>query len=223
ITLELCDELSGLEPFGTSNPVPLLYMRDAVVKNVISLGQNKHTKLVVEKDGKQFDALLFGYPGDSFAVPQSGCIDILFNLDINEFRGERTPQLIIRGVRLCKRDAEKCVYYTEIMHSILEGRNTGFVPEISLCRTVYKYLRANSEYLLEGVNLYILSDKISRATEHNISCPVLGVILEVFRELGLVILSKTDDLIMKITVVKECGKVDIESSKVLMRARNIQQ
>lgn len=223
ITLELCDELSSLEPYGTLNPVPMLYMRDVTVRDVISLGQNKHTKLILQKDGRQFEALLFGYPGDSFSVPQSGDIDILFNLDVNEFRGERTAQLIIRDIRLCKKDAEKCAYYTEIMYSILEGKNTGFVPGIDVCRTVYKYLKANSEYLSEGVNLYILADKINRSTGLNISCPVLGVILEIFRELGLVVLLKNDDLIMKIKVVKDCGKVDIESSGVLIRARNIQQ
>ncbi len=223
ITLEICEEINMLEPFGTSNPLPLLYVRDAKVLDVIPLGQNKHTKLIIEKDGVTVEALMFGYPGESFTVPRSGYIDIACNIDINEFRGERTPQLIVREVRLCKNDAEKCAYYTEIMHTILEGRNTGFVPEIGVCRTVYKYLRSNREKLSSSVNLFILADEISRETGIRLACPVLGVILEIFYEMGLVHLTKTDELVMKIDMIDNCGKIDIESSKVLMRARNLQQ
>lgn len=220
ITLERCEELFKLEPFGTANPIPTLYMRDLKVAGVIALGQNKHTKLILEKDGKTFEGLLFGYPGESFTVPPSGLIDVLFNLDINEFRGERTPQLIIRDIRLCRSDAEKCAYYTEIMHGIMEGKNERFVPGIDMCRTVYRYLRSNGEKLSGFVNLFILANEISKDTGINVSCPVLGVILEVFSEMGLSVLYKTDDLIMRIEMVKNCGKIDIESSKVLMRARN---
>ena len=221
INLEVCTELLGMEPFGTSNPTPSLYMRDVKVKDVIALGQNKHTKLILEKDGCVFEGLLFGYPGESFTVPSSELIDVLFNLDINEFRGERTPQLIIKDIRLCRSDAEKCVYYTEIMHNILEGKSISLVPDIDTCRSVYKYLRSNEERLSGNVHLFILADEISRAMGIKLSCPVLGVILEAFFETGLTVLKKTDEMIMKIQVVKNCGKVDIESSEVQRRARNL--
>lgn len=221
LNLEICEELSQLEPYGTTNPTPLLYMRDVKVREVITLGQNKHTKLILEKDGVQVEGLLFGFPGESFTVPASGMIDVLFNLDINEFRGERTPQLIIRDIRLCRHDAEKCACYTEMLHTILDGNNERFVPGIDVCREVYKYLRANEEKLSSFVNLYILADEMARDTGINMTCPVLGFILEIFREMGLAHLYKSDDLIMRIEIVKNCGKIDIESSKVLMRARNI--
>lgn len=223
ISLGVCEEIDMLQPFGTSNPIPSLYIRNAKVLSVIPLGKNKHTKLILEKDGREVEALYFGFPGEDFTVPASGCIDILCNTDINEFRGERTPQLIIRDIRLCRKDAEKCAYYTEIMHSILDGNNARFAPDIDLCRSVYKYLRANERKLSAAVNLFILADEISVNTGIEISCPVLGVIIEIFAEMGLVYLTRSDDLIMKIDMVKNCGKIDIESSKVLMRARALCQ
>lgn len=223
ISLEVCEGLMMLEPFGATNPVPLLYMRDARILDVITLGQNKHTKLILEKDGVQVEGLLFGFPGENFIVPSSGLVDVLFNLDINDFRGERTPQLIIRDIRLCRSDAEKCAYSIEIMHNILEGNNSRLVPGIDVCREVYKYLRAKDEMLSSYVNLFILAEQMTRDTGINISCSSLGVVLEIFYEMGLARLCKIDDLIMKIDMVKNCGKIDIESSKVLMRARNIRQ
>ncbi len=221
LSLEVCEELLNLEPFGTTNPIPSLYIRDAKVREVITLGQNKHTKLILEKDNVQVEGLLFGFPGENFTVPASGMVDVLFNLDINEFRGERTPQLIIRDLRLCRRDAEKCACYTDVMHTILEGNNARFVPEVDVCREVYKYLRAGEEKLSSYVNLFILADEMTRDTGTKITCPVLGFILEIFEEMGLAHLYKSDDLIMRIEMVRNCGKIDIESSKVLMRARNI--
>jgi len=223
ISLELCSELSELEPFGTANPAPMLYMRDVSVREVISLGGNKHTKLILEKNGKMFDGLFFGFPGDSFTVPSSGIIDILFNLDINEFRGERTPQLIIKDIRFCKQDAQKCAYSTEIMYSILEGKRAAFAPGIELCRSVYRYLRSNGEKLSGFINLFVLADEIGRSVGGKLPCPVLGVILEIFSEMGLAVLYKTDDMIMRIELPEVVGKVDLESSRVLMRARNILQ
>lgn len=221
ISLEICEEICRLEPFGASNPTPVLYMRDVCIKGVIALGQNKHTKLILEKDGNEFEGLIFGFPGGSFTVPASGLADILFNLDINDFRGERTPQLIIKDVRLCRKDAEKSAAYAGVMYNILDGRNVGFVPDIDVCRTVYKYLRSNPERISGAVNLYLFADVISAETGLSLSCPVLGVILEIFAEMKLVHLIKTSDLIMRIEMIAPCGKVDIESSLVLRRARNI--
>ena len=72
VSLAVCEELLTLEPFGTQNPVPVLYMRDVAVKDVIALGQNKHTKLILEKDGRVFESgnhdELLGQKGEYFKL-----------------------------------------------------------------------------------------------------------------------------------------------------------
>lgn len=222
ISLELCAELSVLEPCGTDNTAPLLYMRDVEILDVISLGQNKHTKLVLKKDDCVFDGLLFGFCPDDFTVPESSFIDILFNLDVNEFRGVKSPQVIIRDIRMCELDAKCCAYQTQFYYDMLSGIHPEYAPEIELCRKVYVYLRSNKDKLLANVNIYFLAQQISKSIKMNLSFPVLAIILDVFCELGLCVLYKTDESIMRIEMRKADGKVDLESSETLNKVRNIQ-
>jgi single-stranded-DNA-specific exonuclease len=51
LTLALAQEIDKLEPFGTSNPVPNFVLRDTTLLRVIPMGNGKHTKLILEKDG----------------------------------------------------------------------------------------------------------------------------------------------------------------------------
>ncbi len=220
ISLEVCEELKSLEPFGTDNPSPTLYMRDVEIADVISLGQNKHTKLVLKKDEAIFDGLLFGFCPDNFCVPKTKRIDILFNLDINEFRGVRAPQVIIRDVRMCKEDAKYCAHQINLFYEILDGKYPQYAPSIDLCRTVYKYLKNNVDRLSGNVNAYFLAEQLADSSNINMTFPILGVILEVFSEMGLCELTKADETVMHIKLCKNTGKVDLESSEILRKVRN---
>ncbi len=99
LTLETAEALSYLEPYGIANPTPLFLLRDAVIRSLLPLGE-KHTRLLLEKDGRSLTALCFGktrgdieyYPGDR--------IDLLFQLGVNEFRGQRSVQMVVKGIRL---------------------------------------------------------------------------------------------------------------------------
>lgn len=220
ISLEVCEELRTLEPCGTDNPSPMLYMRDVEVTEVISLGQNKHTKLVLKKDGAVFDGLLFGFCPDNFIVPKTKLIDILFSLDINEFRGVRTPQVIIRDIRMCKTDAKYCAHEVSLFYEILDGKHPNYAPPLELCRMVYKFLKTNCELLSGNVNAYFLAQKISAVHNINLTFPIFGVILEIFSEMGLCEITGIDETIMHIRLCENTGKVDLESSKVLEKVRN---
>ena len=104
---------------------------------------------------------------------------------------------------------------------ILQGRHPESVPSIDVCRAVYKLLRARDEESSGLVNLFVFAEEVSESIGIRLPASVLGVILEIFAELGLVRLKKTDELIMRIELVKDCGKVDIGGSEVLKKARNI--
>lgn len=220
ISLEVCEEIRSLEPCGTDNPLPLLYMRDVEVAQVISLGQNKHTKLVLKKDDAVFDGLLFGFCPDNFIIPKTKLIDILFSLDINEFRGVRTPQVIIRDIRMSKTDAKYCAHEVNLFYEMLEGKHPSYAPSLDICRTVYRFLKTNGELLAGNVNAYFLAQRISSVHNINLTFPILGVILEVFSEMGLCELVKSDETVMHIKLLENTGKVDIEASHVLARVRN---
>ncbi len=221
ITLELCEEIESLEPYGKGNPVPLLYMRDVRVMDVISLGQNKHTKVILNKDGVNFEGLYFGFCPDNFIVPKSGLIDIAFNLEINEFRGIRSPQLLIKDIRLCRDDARRNAFQEEFYIKLLGGEHPELAPSIGLCRAVYTFLNNNEELLCDYINGYALVNLISSKIKYELEFPIFAIIIDIFAEMGLCELIKNGNSVMKIKLNKMSGKVDLERSETLKKVRGL--
>ena len=98
--LNLVDDLHKLEPFGMSNPSPRFIMRDLLLTNVYKMGKNKqHLKIIVE-DKKAYECVGFNmsYLADNFEIGDK--IDILFQVDENNFNNERKVQFLLKDIRL---------------------------------------------------------------------------------------------------------------------------
>ncbi len=99
-TLELVDNLHKLEPFGLSNPSPRFIMRDLLLTNIYKMGKNKqHLKLICENE-KSYECVGFNmaYLADNFQ--EGDKIDILFQVDENNFNNERKVQFLLKDIRL---------------------------------------------------------------------------------------------------------------------------
>ena len=99
-TLKQAEELSLLEPFGASNPVPVFLMRGLSVVSAVPIGDGKHTKLTLERDGIKFSAVRFGATVDETGFVAGDTADVVFNLSVNEFMGNRSVQLLVRDCRM---------------------------------------------------------------------------------------------------------------------------
>ncbi len=107
ITLRQAEELELLEPFGVSNPVPLFMMGGLKVVDISPIGAGRHTKLILERNGERFPAVYFGISPDELGYVPGDVSDIVFNLNINEFQGSRSVQLVIRDIRLSDESVSK--------------------------------------------------------------------------------------------------------------------
>ena len=99
-TLDLVEDLHKLEPFGLSNPSPRFIMRDLLLTNIFKMGKNKqHLKLIVENE-KSYECVGFNmaYLADDFQVGDK--IDVLFQVDENNFNNERKVQFLLKDIRL---------------------------------------------------------------------------------------------------------------------------
>jgi len=63
----------------------------------------KHLKLVVEKQGQVFDAIAFNIDVKQWPNHQAKKVQLAYRLDINEFRGKQSVQLMIENLALCTR------------------------------------------------------------------------------------------------------------------------
>lgn len=120
ITLDLAEEIAYLEPYGKANSKPNFAEKSISVQRATVLGKNRNVlklKLYSRKSNKFVEAIYFGdiekfndlivekygsdilervYNGDNNSV----LLDLVFNIGINEYMGNRSIQLIVTNYRL---------------------------------------------------------------------------------------------------------------------------
>lgn len=119
--MELAAELYKLEPYGVSNPVPLFLMYSMRVAHVASVGGGKHTKLTLARDTLIITAMYFRHSPESLDIFEGDIVDVMFNLDINEYQNVKNLQFILKDIRLCERQSS----YEEKEINLYNAVNSG--------------------------------------------------------------------------------------------------
>lgn len=105
INWELCDQLARFEPHGVGNRKPLFIFRNAVITAMRAVGEKEgHLKIKVKApcaDGsvKFFDCIGFGLASRMEYFGAGNSIDIVFELEANEWNGTRELQIKIKDIR----------------------------------------------------------------------------------------------------------------------------
>lgn len=91
--LEFAQKLRDAGPWGQNFPEPIFDDEFSIVQQRI-VGE-KHLKLVVEKEDKIFDAIAFNVDLKAWPDHHSDKVHLAYKLDINEFRGKKSVQLMV--------------------------------------------------------------------------------------------------------------------------------
>ncbi len=149
LTLRAAQELTLLEPCGSGNPLPLFCWEGAFVDSVLPLGE-KHSKLVCSGSGVSHSVLLFGTPRDRLDLFPGDRIDLLFELSVNEFRGNTSLQLICRGHRPAAGELRVTAAERDRAERLLAGDLSSLtaddLPTREECGRVYRILRSALGY-----------------------------------------------------------------------------
>jgi len=98
ISWDLVDLLEKFRPYGQKNPEPLFMSTGLSVTSLRQVGNDgKHLKLEVSKGNKKKGAIAFGMGKMSLELGDK--IDIVYNLSINQWNGNREIQLIIKDIK----------------------------------------------------------------------------------------------------------------------------
>ncbi|MFA4845120.1 MAG: single-stranded-DNA-specific exonuclease RecJ [Patescibacteria group bacterium] len=97
ITWELFESVQKLHPFGTGNPKPSFVSRDVKVIAFSAVGKdNTHLKLRVQSpNGKIVNAIGFRFGEWTQKLTLSCHVDLVYEVDVNEWNGSRELQLKI--------------------------------------------------------------------------------------------------------------------------------
>lgn len=93
MTLAFAQVLREAGPWGQNFPEPVFDDVFTLVQQRI-VGE-KHLKLVVEKDQQVFDAIAFNVDINRWPDNQAKQVKLAYRLDINEFRGKQSVQLMV--------------------------------------------------------------------------------------------------------------------------------
>ena len=223
VTMELAQSLALLEPYGVGNALPSFIMTDVTVSRIMQIGAGKHTKLLLQKDGASLYALYFGVSPSALGFEVGDTIDILFNIDINDFRNVKSVQLIIEDARVANTFTlyidEQIKRYEEIRSGERFEESEDIVPTREDFVKVYTVLRRefrNGNTVYDEISLF----KVLNSTEKtNINYVKLRYILRILNEMKICNVESLDENIFRFDVPFNSSKTNIEKSSILKKLK----
>ena len=218
LSLEEIEGLRALSPWGMGNTPPTLCIRDARVDSLTPIGNDRHLKMTVSRDGQKLDCVFFGLSVRELGIRAGTRVDLAFEPGINEFRGSRTVQLLLRCVRPSRQPEEPTL---PLARRFFAGER--MLPvELALIRPdrndfarIWRYISSRSRRFAEE------GDTLFPEIALRAQVPAFGrilVCLRVFDELGLIRLQEQADT-LDIRIPRFAGKADLNASKILQRLR----
>ena len=222
LTVKGIDSLSALEPCGNGCPKPVLMMQNLVVDRINLVGSGRHMRLRLRCGHHFVQAIYFSNTPETASIEPGDLVDVAFHPQVNEFRGERTPQLNILDIRPscnlpCRPEMDG---YPHIHNGGLTKEEASLLlPERSLQSAVWRYLASMDSCITE--NPLCLCRKIVRWSNHALSLGQFLTCLDIFQDVGLLNYIRHHKDI-SITLTPGSGKADLTQSQTmqtLLRAK----
>ena len=98
----LLEQFPRLEPTGQQNRTPKLLSRSVHVRDVRTVGRNKHLKLIVDAgpQTRVVDVIAFSQGSWAKQLAEDDLIDLVYELQSNEWQGRTQLQLNVLDLRL---------------------------------------------------------------------------------------------------------------------------
>lgn len=220
LTMHLAEELRAFEPCGVANPTPAFIIRDVTVMRITPISAGKHTKLTVNADGNILTALWFGTQPSSLEFHENDRIDLLFTLDINEFRGVSSLQLLVNDAKPSEKRTAQRQHEREVFLSAVSGDAGGVTREMLPDRDDFaRVFRAVCREAKSGRDTFTAETAIW-LSGGNMNYVKFRIILAVFGEVGILHTEEPTRDSFRISVLPVKEKADLESSRLLRRLRD---
>ena len=222
VNLKFAKELQYLEPYGTGNATPLFVMRDVTVRKITYTKGGEHTRLYLEKNGMTVNAMYFSVGEGMLGFENGDLIDLLFNIDINDYKNVQSAQMIVRDARLAESYTKKATGEKKRYSELREGgkfrSDENFIPSRDDCAGVYTLLRR--EY--RNGNSVTDVKSVQRALEQSglaVNYVKLKYIFEIFNELQICDIAELGNDIYRFEVIFRANRTSIDKSAILRRLK----
>lgn len=227
VNIELADGLRILEPYGVGNPVPGFVVRGVTVTELSPVSEGKHTRFAFSDGRASVTGMFFSCPPSSLDIYVGDKADVLFNLDVNEWAGRRSAQLIIRDIKqsasqrsLIKMEHER---FYEVWNGARFSPDEHILPSRDDFAVVYRLI---VDAVRSGVDTLSVRDLIFKLSIRKNINPIgyikLLVIIKVMQELNLMGIEELGEETYRFRVQYRSGKTELDKSNLLRRLRSQQ-
>lgn len=215
ITIENIERLEALQPFGEESPVPVFYLPRCKIKYKRPLKEGKYISFTVDYNGCEIKVLDFGRCYADFWYKVGDTVDLMVNLNVNEYNDNKSINAKIIDMRLSEISitaqerffSAKCIYEKFTRNEEIDEKlYPRIIPGDSEMKKVYDIIKAS----------FCIDEVSQKSFTAGVNYCMLCVIIDVFKERGLV---EFDPVTGYIKTIKTEGKKDLEKSSVLMRLR----
>ena len=217
LTIRGIESLNQLEPTGNGCPKPVLMMKKLTVERIQMVGSGKHMRLRLRSGHHGINAIYFSATPESAAIRQGDVVDVAFNPQINEFRGERTVQMNVLDIRpYCCAEASGDV---SAYHAMRQNRLTAadaarLLPDRNTLAIIWRYLAVAPAPVLESP--MCLCRKIVRWSGTPLELGQLMTCLDIFADVGLLQYARQHKYI-SISIAPGNQKADLNSSATMQK------
>ena len=224
ISLSFAEELGILEPYGVGNPQPVFVMKNIRVSEINPVSEGKHTRLVLTDGNSYVSAMFFSNSPSSLGIYPGDSVDVMFNVDINEWLGRRSVQLIVKDI---KTSASSFQYFSALNKRYEEIHNGDFFtdeediyPTREDFAKLFRFLTASGR---QGINEFShreLNAELAKIRDgRNINYIKLKIMIKVFAELNIIGLEEIDEEYYTFKISYSTTKTDLEKSNILRKLR----
>jgi hypothetical protein len=167
--------------------------------------------------------MYFGVGEGELCCEEGDVVDVLFNIDINDYRNVRSAQMILHDIRLCEEfacmlDEEKKRY-----EQIRSGDGYRAEENVLPCRDdfarVYTALRREFRGGTTVLDIKSIIKLINTPPQERINYIKLKYILRILNELQICVVEELGDELYRFNIFFNANKTNIEKSSILKKLK----
>ncbi len=227
ITMKLVEELQLLEPYGIANAQPVFVMHEAKLQEAAPVSGGKHTRFVFRLGNGQFQGIFFGKSLAELDLFVGDTADVLFQLDINEWNGRRSVQLIVRDIHLSESASLPENADRERFERIWAGAEftaeENVIPSREDFAAVYQLVRRSVRSGCDTLSHRAILSHLSSEGVFGIGYIKLKIIIRVLQEMNLLGITENENEQYAFRIRYSDKKVDLDKSTILRKLRSHQK
>ena len=207
--------------------MPSFVVRDLTLSEISPVSEGKHTRFSFTDESKAVVGMYFSCRPESLGLYVGDSVDVLFNIDVNEWKGRRNVQFIVRDIKQSVKKQNAVMMeeqrFSEIWNGARFASSENILPSRDDFAAVYRMLVASIRC---GVDTFGVRDIIYRLSQNkdgtSIGYVKLLVIIKVMQELNLMGINEIGKDIYQFSVHYKSSKTELDKSNLLRRLRSQQ-